>query len=59
MRMYLICLKCKKPYSIPYWAMNHMTYREYSYCDECYKQKTGKPRGLFARIMTRMYHDGR
>lgn len=53
MRMYLICLNCKKPYSIPLWAMNHMTYREYSYCNECYKQKEGKSRGLFARITTR------
>lgn len=58
MRMHLICLSCKKKYSIPFWAMRHMTYREYSYCDDCYKQKEGKLRSLFARIMTRRGNNG-
>lgn len=58
MKMPLICLNCKKRYDIPLWAMHHMTYREYSYCDECYKAKEGKPRGLFARITTRRNHNG-
>lgn len=59
MRMYLYCLNCKQRYNIPLWAMRHMTYREYSYCDDCYKQKEGKPRGLLARIVTRRGFDGR
>lgn len=59
MRMYRVCLKCKKKYSIPLWAMRHMTYQEYSYCNECYKQEEGKSRGLFARIMTRRGKNGR
>ena len=52
-RMHLYCLSCKATYSIPLWAMNHMTYREYSYCNRCHIAKEGRPRRLFARLTTR------
>lgn len=53
MRLHLFCLKCKKRYSIPMWAFNRMSYREYSYCDKCYYEIEEKKRSLFARIFTR------
>lgn len=53
MRFHLFCLKCHATYSIPEWAMKHMTYREYSYCDKCYIEKEGKPRSLFAKMFTK------
>ncbi len=53
MIMPLFCLKCHARYSIPLWAMRHMTYTEYSYCDRCYLEKMDRKRGRFARLMTR------
>lgn len=52
--MYLYCLKCKKTYFIPHFIMKRISYREYSYCDKCYKEKEGKKRRLIARIFTRL-----
>ena len=55
--MPLYCLRCKTTYNIPMWAMKHMTYREYSYCNKCHKIKEGKPRRIFAKMFT--YKTGR
>jgi hypothetical protein len=51
--MHLICLKCNKPHSIILWAMRRMTYKEYSYCAKCYKEKEGKGKRLFAKLFTK------
>jgi hypothetical protein len=50
--MHLYCLNCKKNYSIPYWVMRIITYREYSYCNKCYKAKEGKSKSLIGRLFT-------
>ena len=39
--MHLYCLNCKTNYRIPHWVMRIITYREYSYCNKCYKEKQG------------------
>lgn len=37
--MHLCCLKCKTKYYMPYFIINSVDYREYSYCNVCYKEK--------------------
>jgi len=37
-RMYLICLRCKKPYDYPMPTFEKMEYSKYSYCEECLRK---------------------
>lgn len=48
--MHLICLNCKSKYYIPRKVMRIIGYREYSYCNTCYKEKEGKRKSLIGLI---------
>ena len=50
--MHLSCLKCKTKYDMPYIIMKLVGYREYSYCNICYKEKEGKNKSLIGRMFT-------
>lgn len=50
--MQLSCLNCKTKYYMPYFIMKLVSYREYSYCNVCYKEKEGKNKSLLGRIFT-------
>lgn len=50
--MHLFCLECKSKYYIPHFIMKYIGYKEYSYCNVCYKEKVGKAKSLIGRIFT-------
>ena len=37
-RMYLVCLRCKKPYNYSMSTFEEMEYTKYSYCEECLRK---------------------
>lgn len=37
-RIYLICLRCKKPYDYSMPTFEEMEYTKYSYCEECLRE---------------------
>ena len=50
--MHLFCLRCKTKYYMPKIIMRIVGYREYSYCNTCYREKEGKNKSLIGQIFT-------
>ena len=50
--MHLFCLNCESKFYMPKTIMRIVGYREYSYCNTCYKEKEGKKKSLIGRIFT-------
>lgn len=50
--MHLSCLRCQTKYYMPNFIMKRVSYREYSYCNICYKDEIGKNKSLLGRVFT-------